>query len=160
VVEMICDLCGKESEDSYKAVIEGTEMNVCANCARFGRVVSKKTAPVKQEKHPEFERRIEKPSEITDSVIPGFYKKIRERREQMNLTQEDFAKILSIKESMLHKIETGDFIPAIELARKIEHVLKIKIVERVEEKPEHVSGQKNSGNAMTIGDMIKIKEKK
>lgn len=157
---MICDLCGKESEDSYKAVIEGTEMNVCANCARFGRVVAKKIAPVKQDKHPEFERKIEKAPEISDSVIPGFYKKIRERREQMKLKQEDFAKMLSIKESMLHKIETGDFIPAIELAKKIEHILKIKIVEEIEEKPEHVIGQKGSGNAMTIGDMIKIREKK
>ena len=157
---MICDLSGKESEDSYKAIIEGTEMNVCADCARFGKVVGRKAAPRKEEKRGVVQRHIEKGPELVESVIPEFYKKIRQKREQMGLKQEDFSKMLSIKESMLHKMEIGEFIPAIALAKKIEHVLKIKIVEQAEEKPEHAMAQRKAEGPMTIGDMIKIKEKK
>jgi len=137
-------------------------MNVCADCARFGKVVARKAAPKKEEMKAvaQRQRRIEKAPEIVESVIPEFYKKIRQKREQMGLKQEDFSKMLSIKESMLHKMEIGEFIPAIALAKRIEHILEIKIVEQVEEKPEHAAALRKADEAMTIGDMVKIREKK
>ena len=37
---MNCDMCGK-SGDIHVALVEGTELNVCDNCARFGKILRK-----------------------------------------------------------------------------------------------------------------------
>jgi putative transcription factor len=156
---MMCELCGKETEESFKASIEGTEMNVCDACAKFGKVIARR-APAAKEMKPE-KMRTATPSapEMVESIVPDFPKIVRDRREALSLNQEDFAKTLSIKESMLHKIETGDFTPSIALARKMEKVLRTKIVEVKEERQEHVIGRPGGNSPVTIGDFIKIRKK-
>jgi len=156
----MCELCGKETTETYRAVIEGTEMNLCSECARFGRVIGR--ASVKSEKKDSVKQGTPKKVnkvEIVEVVNPKAGRLIREKRERMGMNQEDFSKKLSIKESMLHKIETEEFLPSVELAKKIERILNIRIVEQVEERPEHVIGGQRESSELTIGDVIKISRK-
>ena len=41
----------------------------------------------------------------------------------MSMTQKQFAKYINLKESMLHKIETGSFEPPLDMAKKLEKIL-------------------------------------
>ncbi|MEM0230944.1 MAG: multiprotein bridging factor aMBF1 [Candidatus Woesearchaeota archaeon] len=157
---MMCELCGKETESVFRAIIEGTEMNVCAECSKFGKVISKRVPEKKN-----IIKKVEQPTsqnkvEIIEVVSPGAGRIIREKREKMGLKQEEFAKTLSIKESMLHKIETGEFVPPVELAKKIERILHIRIVEQREERAEHVTGTTKTGSELTIGDILNMSKKK
>ncbi len=150
---MMCDMCGKEAE-LFKTEIEGTMLNVCETCAKFGTIIEKVKKPVETELKPTT-KTIEE--EIIDVVVDDFAQKIKNRRERLKLKQEELAKKLNIKESLLHHIESGKFMPSIELAEKIEKFLKIRLIEqymeqggrRAPSKPEEV----------TIGDLIKIKKR-
>ena len=146
-------MCGQET-NLINAEIEGIDMSVCHKCARFGKVkeVSRDKAqilkrfsqkPFRSEPHLEFNERI----------IPDYPQKIREARERLGLNQEDFAKKINEKESILHKMETGSFKPSLSLARKLEKILGIQLIQEIEE--EKVSTTKIASEGFTIGDLIK-----
>ena len=155
-------MCGSESR-LYKSEIEGTLLNVCHNCAKFGKVVANvhdKKFLEKREKKWEKERQsrpLLSKEEITQSVVEDYAKIIKEKRESMDLKQEDFAKKINEKESIIHKIETSHFEPSIKLARKIEKFLRVKLVEQ--QVSESVETEKTPSEAFTLGDFIKIKGK-
>lgn len=146
---MGCDMCGKEGE-LFRAVIEGTEMNVCSRCAAFGKVLPRirKVEVVLKKPIPKKET-IERLSEDFSNIIRG-------GREKLGLTQEEFALKLNEKESIIHKIETGHIQPSIALARKIEKFLKISLVES--EEIENSPVQKQKADGLTLGDFIKVKK--
>ncbi len=162
---MQCDLCGKESQ-LFKTLIEGVEMRVCKDCSSFGKVVSEagpaptphemrsrakpKTMPHAAIAKPEEEATIE----IIRRGYPGIIKKERERR---GMTQKEFAAFLQEKENLIHKIETGSFEPGIEMAKKLERKLGLKLVESYEEKK--VAGQASGGGQITIGDILKVRKR-
>lgn len=95
--------------------------------------------------------------------IEEFGRIIREAREKMGLTQEEFSKQLNEKVTIIRKIEAGEFNPPIELARKIEKLLKIKIIVPVEEDFEYISKYIEKGEAVkgvSLGFFIKKMEEK
>lgn len=65
-------------------------------------------------------------------LIENYGEIIRNARIKMGISQEELAKQISEKLTIIKKIEQGTFKPPIELARKIEKFLKIKIIEKVE----------------------------
>jgi len=77
----------------------------------------------------------------------------------MGLKQEDLAKKLRMKESQLHKYESGGKKPDIETARMLEGALKIKLIKQHVEEHGRQTTTSSSG-PMTIADMIKVKKKK
>ena len=74
------------------------------------------------------------------------------------MKQEELAKRLNEKESLMHKIESNSITPSISLARKLEKALGIKIVQVYREDEKRKVNLKDE--SLTIGDLIKIKEKK
>ena len=135
----------------FRAIVEDVELNVCENCTSFGKIigtVENKQTPV--EKHLEA-------TEKTQIIIKNYAEIIKKKRESLNLTQEEFAKRISEKESLVHKIESGSLEPSLELAKKIERFLKIKLIEEYEEQQE----KRKSVNfeTFTLGDFIKTKHK-
>jgi uncharacterized protein (TIGR00270 family) len=148
---MQCDICGKDAP-LFRGRIEGTIMNVCKNCSSFGEVLAKPAAQKPLALRP-------KPVEILERVVPGFGAIIKERREFLGLKQEDFAKKINEKDSLVHKIETGAFTPSIMLARKIGHFLGISLVEDVQEEEGPVGKKASRGESeFTLGDVLKIKK--
>jgi len=153
---MRCDLCGAE-EKLYKVKIEGAELNVCRKCSKHGKILGevKKTRHINKEK--EKHQKETNEEEAIQIVVSDFSERIRKKRENMNLEQEEFAKRISEKVSVVHKLETGELKPSIKLAEKLERILGIKLIE--EYKEEHKFKEKTERGKMTIGDMIKIKKR-
>lgn len=152
---MRCDMCGGEGK-LYKTIIEGAELNACSDCSNFGKVVS----IIKEEtfeKVKNYVTRQESEKEILEIIAEDFADRIKNKREQLNLTQKDFAKKLNEKESIIHKIETGSFVPPFGMAKKLEKLLHLKLVERHEEN--HKNPSKSKIDKFTIGDFIKVKKK-
>jgi len=152
-----CELCGSK-QAKYDAEIEGTMMRVCEGCARFGKVKhSPKTKIVIQEKKAV-------PQEPIYIFISGYGSAIKKARERLGLKQEEFGKRLNIKESMLHQLESESFKPSIDIARRLEKELHIKIVEEIlpgskdESASSGISDKTRSGT-FTLGDMLNAKKR-
>ena len=148
---MNCDLCGKEAE-LHKALIEGSQMNVCGNCIRYGRIVE--TA---QKIRPTVSIQKTNPEEETETLVSNFGEILKRKREQLRLTHREFAAKIAERESTLHKLETGTIALTIAKARKLEKMFGLKLVEEVREEP---VTRKVGRSEMTLGDVIRIKTKK
>ncbi|MBI2136613.1 TIGR00270 family protein [Candidatus Woesearchaeota archaeon] len=156
---MLCDLCGKQGE-LYRAKIEGSELIVCGNCSKYGKVLGVIRPALKNaDKAATNEQYLnEKPKEPEEFIIANYSELIRKKREQLKLNQEDFAKLLNEKLSILHKIETNSFEMPLDQAKKFEKILHIKLVEVFKEPDVKIQQDKKEG--FTLGDFIKIKPKK
>jgi len=130
-----------------RALVEGTELTVCPACARYGKVLQKRVVKVVKNEAPK--------KEILEVVVPEYAKLVRDAREKSSMTQKEFARMLNEKESIIQKIENGQFVPPISMAKKLEKMLKIKLV--VLEEEEKTTLQKGKSGALTIGDIIKAK---
>ena len=155
---MGCDLCGKEGE-LFKVEVEGTTLNVCKDCSNFGKVISK----VEPEPTPKERRKIQKQQAIVEEepeviyeIVSNYASLIRKNREKLKLKQEELAKKIAEKASVVNNLESGKFKPSLKLAGKLEKFLNIKLIEEVEVK-DVAKSKKSSNEAMTLGDMIKLK---
>jgi putative transcription factor len=89
-------------------------------------------------------------------LVSNYNVLIRQAREGMGLTQADLAKLIGEKESIVRRLESGRMSPTLELARKIEKVLKIKLYEKIHQEQEPPKPQ---GFQLTLGDVVVIKER-
>ena len=144
----VCELCGKDTQ-LIAAVVEGSELKVCSSCGRFGKLLHKPIARVA--KVP-----VQKSPEAVEVVVLDYAVRIRNAREKSGMTQKDFALKLNEKESIIHKLENGLFVPPIDLAKKLERLLRIKLVE-IEEEEKAETAKKSSG-PLTIGDILNVKK--
>ncbi|MBN1644723.1 TIGR00270 family protein [Candidatus Woesearchaeota archaeon] len=149
---MNCEMCGKK-EAEYKTIVEGTELTVCAKCSAYGKVIRKPQLAIKTKQKEGFKKQ-EKPEKI-EKIVIDYGQKIRKARTKKEMTQEEFAKKLNIKESLLTKIENSVLKPSIPLARKLEKILKIRLVEEIEDN-EKVEIKSRKTEAVTIGDLIDL----
>jgi putative transcription factor len=161
---MQCNMCGKDTE-LFIATIEGTELEVCKDCAKFGKNVKK----IKKKEHSNYNQEpisFKKKRTIEEEVMPlilsNYSQLIKNAREKKGLKQEEFAKMVNEKASLIHSFESGKLRPSINVAKKLERFLKIKLIEEIkkDESPSFLNekDEKTNGN-LTIGDLIKIKKK-
>ncbi|MEE9612690.1 MAG: multiprotein bridging factor aMBF1 [Desulfatiglandales bacterium] len=157
---MECELCGRDVENRLSMKIEGTVMEVCSGCARYGeKTKDKKTAP----HAPSWQRPMRKtagapPKDFTTTELFDDYPTIiREARERKGLTQEKLGKLLNERVSVINRIESGKMRPAEKLIRKLEDTLNVKIAGKVES--EKVSSQSTAKKDLTLGDIVEIKRK-
>jgi|TARA_B100002003_G_C14002291_1_gene483818 putative transcription factor len=151
---VVCDMCGKE-KNLIVADIEGTELNVCNDCAKFGKII-RKIEPIRTQKEVKRNQQKEDEEEIIERIIENFGKIIKEGREKLNLKQDEFANKINEKASIIHSLESEHHEPNIKLANKIEKFLKIKLIE--EETVEETNLNTTKSENLTIGDLIKKKE--
>ena len=155
---MNCDMCGKETR-LFKTDVEGSILNLCKGCSKFGKVVS-----VVEEKKKEKEIKKIVPSKVKETkgeevvltIVSGYGEIIKRKREQLGINQEDFAKKINEKKALIHKIEINQFEPPIDLARKIEKFLNIELIEQQELVKDKLSKTKSEG--FTIGDFIRVRK--
>jgi len=155
VIKINCDLCGKTTESLAKAIIEGVQLDVCSDCAKFGKVIEAVKRPSAKEQHKQYIKQQAKEEKV-ELLVEDYAEIIKKKRESMGLTQKDFANRINEKDVTIHKIETGSFNPPLPLAKKLERFLGIKIIEQHEEKFE--SSRKNKDEGFTLGDFIKLKK--
>jgi len=154
VIKINCDLCGKVDDTLNRALVEGVELNVCSNCSAFGKVLSPIKKVVKQSLRKE---KLKDKEEKFELLVEDYADILKKKRELLRLTQKEFAKKINEKESIIHKIETGAFEPSLELARKLEKMLEVKLIE--EHFEIHGISKKVKEGGFTFGDFIKIKNK-
>jgi len=134
----------------YRAEIEGTILEVCENCLKFGENLgeiqtSEVKAPVKIK------------SEIREETVfvDNYGELIVESRKKMNLTREEFAKKINERESLIKRIESEKMRPDDKLTEKIERFLGIKLKQLFESK--HLEKKSIKGE-LTLGDIVEVKE--
>ena len=151
---MDCEMCGREPA-SVKASVEGSVLALCDGCSRFGKVVGRITPPAAAKK------KEEKPAllaeERQESVVEDFGRLLKQKRESLGLKQEEFAKKIAVKESVLHKMETGAMKPGIEEAKRFEKLLGLRLIEKADMAEGVVPQPKK--DQLTLGDLIRIKKK-
>jgi len=101
------------------------------------------------------------PGEDLD-LVENYGDVVRDARMKLGLTQEDLAKQLNEKLTVIKKIEAGEFKPPMDLAKRLERFLKVRLLEPVEE-PSYVGSNKypRKGEAgMSLGDLLKKDEGK
>lgn len=141
-----CEICGKEIKKTLKVKIGSSLLQVCEACSKFGEVQKAKPgakvksitgAPGTREKYAAYRRgkpavKIKtKPEEKELILVENYGRIIKNAREKLNLSQEKLAKMLNEKESVISRIEAQHMKPSEKLARKLEKVLNIKILEEI-----------------------------
>lgn len=143
-------------------------MTVCHQCAKLGsnswkiKPQTKKTVkpsrtflPLKVSKKKSSSSSVEPTYEFVENLEV----KVRKAREKSGWSQEDLGRKIREKVSLLKKIETGKVLPNYELATKLEHTLKIKLV-APPSKPETQPTPVFSSRGVTLGDIVHLKKKK
>jgi putative transcription factor len=149
-----CELCGKEG-DLVDAIVEGVIMGVCLNCSNHGNVVAI-NQPVVEKKIKMVEE--DKKAGFIEVIVRDFAQRIKKARERKNLKQENLAKDIAEKESVIHQLESGKLKPNFKLAKKLEIFLNISLVEKVETNPELKKDINFEDSSLTIGDVLKNSE--
>lgn len=130
-----------------KIELEGSIVEVCERCVKFGRRVVEK-----REYKPT--RRKSKGLKI-EELIPGYGSLIKSYREKIGLTRKEFAERLAEKESVIKRVEEEKMEPTEELRRKIERFLRISLLKKYEEKVR--LREKKKKLELTVGDVVELK---
>ncbi len=154
---MQCDLCG-ERPAAVLASVEGSKVRACQGCAHFGTVLGQISAlPARAPKATKSALRgppaAAGPKRETLLLVrPDAGQLIKGARERLGLTQEELAKKLNEKASVLHHVECGRAAPSLNLARKFERALRLRLVEAYTEGSSEP--QSRAASSLTIGDLL------
>lgn len=140
-----CDICGREAY-LLTALVEGTELDVCEECSIHGKVLKRPKPIFKEDKKIKEERVVD--------FVSGYGNLVKRARERLGLNQKEFAKRLNEKETIIQKIETEKIKPTIELAKKLERSVGIKIIEELKNNTIKKEKRKEISQ-FTFGDFIK-----
>ena len=160
---MRCEICGKSIEGRpLRTKIDGSVMEVCENCSKFGRI--QKTPPrpkstvrkIPEQKNKSIQRR--RRDEPSEELVEDYNIIIRNKREIKGWSREDLGKKINEKVSVINRLESGKMVPDIKLAKKLENTLKITLIEKLDDFDLETL-QKSSSSGPTLGDIVKIKKK-
>jgi len=94
-------------------------------------------------------------------VVPDYAERVRRARERLGMSQEELAIRVKEKVNVIKRIEAGTLVPPVDLARRLEKVLGIKLLEPVvEEEPVAGGGGRRRRDEfeLTLGDIVEIRE--
>lgn len=154
---MQCELCGTNKGGFSQAIIEGSLLEVCHRCARFGAVIEKHA-----DDEPEQPRQAYQSyhySEPAEHIAPDYPSKIKQAREKKKLSQEELANAVAEKISIIQKIESGSLTPPVKLCKKLEQFLQVKLI--LQQPMQHPKEEKKQldlrNQKLTIGDLLSFK---
>ena len=129
-------------------MIEGSIVNVCSNCSKFGKIAweAEKFKTKIKTKH-------DIKNEDTELVVENYNEIIRREREKKGLKQDELARKLNEKESVIQRIENKQIAPSLNLAKKIEKFLGIKLIGGFTDTKMKLNHSETRG--FTLGDVIK-----
>ena len=125
-----CEICGVEIKKGHARYIQiGTsKLRVCEACARYGTAVvepeNKNSSSLLARKGNLHHKGMDIEIEELDMDMDDYGRKVKEAREKAGLKQEELAKMINEKHSLLRKIENNAITPTEEVRMKIERVLK------------------------------------
>ena len=166
---MQCEICEKGIEKGKRIKLEGSVVVACEECSRYGEVVAEAQPPKPKPKvvekraevgeRPKVDERPEFILYIQEELVEGYPELIKNRRESLDMKQEELAKRINEPSSVVHRIESNRFEPSPKIAKKIQSVLGIKLMERVE--PGEMEAQTSKiPDELTLGDLVVVKKRK
>lgn len=168
-----CEMCGAEKSSLTTTKVEGAELQLCGDCKGFGTEVRTESTSSASTKYSTSSssgtssssssggsssggRRRDMFDEM-DELAGDYDERIRAAREQEGLSQEELAKSLNEKASLIRKLERGDVLPSDDVQRKLERHLDITLTEGGDDADEEWG---SSGSmTQTLGDVVKRKKK-
>jgi putative transcription factor len=159
-----CEVCGhKIHDDPITAVIEGARLTVCVECSKHGKIVYEEPAAPKQTvKKPQVpismvqRKTMVANVQITQEVTEDYANTIRAAREKLGLTHDELGKRINEKASVLRNLEVGKMAPNNQLASKLEHMLKIKLLVPISEEKSAPPLPRSASKELTLGDVIQL----
>ena len=155
-----CELCGKEGVATRRAKVSQSILECCSGCvASMGLVVEQRPTKVSSNN--------EQTSLVTGRGVSGmdimtkdavelagdFHSRIRDGRKIKGISQEDLARIMSVKKGVIQKAENGNR-PTDSILEKFEKALGISLfVEAISRSETMVANE--SSSQMTISDAKK-----
>jgi putative transcription factor len=144
-------------------VIEGAKLTVCVECSKHGKIIHQEEAPLPKpsSKKPQTPITVvqKKPIvanvQITQELTQDYANKIKAAREKLALTHEELGKKINEKASVLRNLEAAKMEPNNQLASKLEHMLKIKLLVPISEEKVTAPTPKFASQELTLGDLIK-----
>ncbi len=153
---MQCDICGRDVSNLNEVEVEGTILNLCNECKKFGKPIKRPTRIIRLKRSSQKDGE-EEPLEMIRS---DFSSVLKSARQQKGLKQEEVAKRLNEKASLIHSIETGHHEPSLNLAKKLENFYGVRLIEKVDEKERGKKvPMKNRSSGLTLGDVVRFKKK-
>jgi len=166
---MRCEICGEviKDDEPIKIKIDGSILDVCTNCTKFGKV--QKTPPTPKvvikkshTKNSNKSNNIKKSNFIAndepkDELVEEYNIIIKDKREFQGLSREELSSNINEKASVIARVESGKMIPDIKLAKKFEKALKITLIEAIGEF-DLKKDLKSDDVKPTLGDIVKIKK--
>lgn len=162
-------MCGRElsQREARRAVVEGSVLILCQTCySRLSKqsAIREVTPQPRVKQSPQIssqapsmrsrQRRIEEYEVVDDYAI-----RVKNARERLGWSQEVLAQKVSESTNTIKRIEAGKLKPSIELARKLEKVLGVKLLEPIVDEVNKFSSTSKE-DFLTIGDLINIDENK
>ena len=172
-----CEMCGAETADPNRVKIEGAELDVCDECTDFGTEVQTGEPSSTSTKYSTgssssassssgrssgssggggSSRRDDVYDDL-EELAPDYGDRIREARESAGLSQEDLAKQLNEKASLMRKLEHGDTLPSDDVQTAIERALDVDLTVSGGDEETEWSGGSSTGE-YTLGDMVERKD--
>ncbi len=154
---MNCEICGREIERGFKVVVEGSEVTVCASCKQYG---TEKPSIASQAGVKRVVIRRPKPKakiEFAEELVEDYHLIIKKEREKRGWSQEQLAKKIQEKESLIRKIENAEIVPEPEVVEKLERLFNIRLREHV---PEVKIETRRISSTPTLGDIVIVRRKK
>ncbi len=157
---MICELCGRDVPRLRKVVIEGVILNVCDECAKFGKEIRGNEIPkevkyippeVIRERIERKKRRRYRDLDEEEVLVEDYAERIRHARERLGMTQDELAKKILEKRTVISKIERGEMHPDDALIKKLEKTLGIKLKEKV---TVTYRKEEKKTRGLTLGDLL------
>ena len=174
-----CEMCGAETSSPNLVKIEGAELEVCDSCTEFGTEVQTQESSTTSTKYSTSGSSASGGSsggtstsggtssggpspgsemfDDIDDIAQDYDERIRTARESAGLSQEDLAKQLNEKASLIRKLEHGDMLPSDDVQRKLERALDVDLSTGGESAETEWEGGSSSGE-YTLGDVVERKD--
>ncbi|MFB6152482.1 MAG: multiprotein bridging factor aMBF1 [Haloarculaceae archaeon] len=176
-----CEMCGTETNSPNRVKIEGAELDVCDECTDFGTEVKQgsegSSTSTKYSTGSSSSSSSAGSSGSTgssgsgggssrprtdmfdemDELAQDYDDRIRSGRESAGLSQEELARQLNEKSSLIRKLERGDTLPSDDVQRKLERALDVDLsaggtAEETEWESDSATGE------YTLGDVVERKD--
>lgn len=116
-----------------KIMVDGSILEVCNSCANLGEEV-KEIPRNKLKPRPRMMTHTQKIDLEEMEIVPDYALTIKRAREKMGLSQDDLARRVNEKASVISLIESSKMKPSIFIGQKLERALKIDLFAMIEEK--------------------------
>ena len=163
---MLCEVCGAEVPRTKAISLEGTVLNACPNCARFGRetaapAVQSPAASSVVSRRLEARRRRMTEKDLyaqagEEELAVDYDARIRRAREARGWKQTDLGLKINERATVIAKLEAATMVPSENLIRRLERALDIKLKEKVP--PSTMKRASANRDGMTLGDLLDMDE--